>query len=546
MVSTPVLNLPMTNSNIDRHIGKVINNRYLIREIIGQGGMGKVYLAEDLSRGGMTVALKILSLNLPNQQISQRFAREIFIGAQLGRKNKHIARVLSYGITQDKVPFYVMEYLEGTNLKQILKQNPLSLSEFINITTQICLGLQSAHQGITLKGEIYPILHRDIKPENIFITEDKKNRKTVKILDFGIAKFLTERTGMTLTESFIGSLPYCSPEHMEGRKLVDVRSDIYSLGILMYEMLTGKHPFALKTNSFGNWYQAHKFQAPPNFEEISPHLTIPEELQSLVMQCLAKEVKHRPENVNIILAELEQIQKQINGEFVATIQSSIQNNSTADNSIQLVPITSLSERICLQKTWPKNKPVALICFPHLIQTQQGAIPTLWAMLPEQEIHQLSKNISCTQFLFQQHLYPVMLWSSVLCDMNMELTRWLSYFLDLKDPKGQKIIQALATTGFYHLLLFPLEKASVCTQVITLSLTALQRQQLFDWLANNEASNPNISMQETKKLLRSQHEKQKPEIMNHLVEMNRQNQGEWRKVMGNALNKVVKILSRPIF
>lgn len=546
MVSTPVLNLPMTNSNIDRHIGKVINNRYLIREIIGQGGMGKVYLAEDLSRGGMTVALKVLSLNLPNQQISQRFAREIFIGAQLGRKNKHIARVLSYGITQEKVPFYVMEYLEGTNLKQIIKQNPLSLSEFINITTQICLGLQSAHQGITLKGEIYPVLHRDIKPENIFITADNKNRKIVKILDFGIAKFLTERAGMTLTESFIGSLPYCSPEHMEGRKLVDVRSDIYSLGILMYEMLTGKHPFALKTNSFGNWYQAHKFQAPPNFEEISPHLTIPEELQSLVMQCLAKEVKHRPENVNIILAELEQIQKQINGEFVATIQSSIQNKSTTDNSVQLVPITSLSERICLQKTWPKNKPVALICFPHLIQTQQGAIPTLWAMLPEQEIHQLSKNISCTQFLFQQHLYPVMLWSSVLCDMNMELARWLSYFLDLKDPKGQKIIQALATTGFYHLLLFPLEKASVCTQVITLSLTALQRQQLFDWLANNEESNPNISMQETKNLLRSQHEKQKPEIMNKLVEMNRQNQGEWRKVMGNALNKVVKILSRPIF
>lgn len=546
MVSTPVLNLPMTNSNIDRHIGKVINNRYLIREIIGQGGMGKVYLAEDLSRGGMTVALKILSLNLPNQQISQRFAREIFIGAQLGRKNKHIARVLSYGITQDKVPFYVMEYLEGTNLKQILKQNPLSLWEFINITTQICLGLQSAHQGITLKGEIYPILHRDIKPENIFITEDKKNKKTVKILDFGIAKFLTERAGMTLTESFIGSLPYCSPEHMEGRKLVDVRSDIYSLGILMYEMLTGKHPFALKTNSFGNWYQAHKFQAPPNFEEISPHLTIPEELQSLVMQCLAKEVKHRPENVNIILAELEQIQRQINGESAANIQTSTSKTSTTDNSVQLVPITSLSERICLQKTWPKNKPVALICFPHLIQTQQGAIPTFWAMLPEQEIHQLSKSISCTQFLFQQHLYPVMLWSSVLCDMNMELTRWLSYFLDFKDPKGQKIIQALATTGFYHLLLFPLEKASVCTQVITLSLTALQRQQLFDWLANNEESNPNISMQETKNLLRSQHEKQKPEIMNQLVEMNRQNQGEWRKVMGNALNKVVKILSRPIF
>lgn len=572
MLSSPVLNLPMSKSNIDNYIGKIINNRYLIREMIGRGGMGKVYLAEDLSRGGMAVALKVLSLNLATQQMSQRFAREIFIGAQLGRKSKYIARVLSYGQTEDKVPFYVMEYLQGKNLKQLIKQSPLHVSEFLDIAIKICIGLKSAHQGITLKGEIYPILHRDIKPENIFITENNHNpdentgvkkTKAVKILDFGIAKFLTERAGMTLTESFIGSLPYCSPEHMEGRKLVDVRSDIYSLGVLMYEMLTGKHPFALKTNSFGNWYQAHKFQQPPRFEEVNPKVIIPEDLQSLVMQCLAKEVKNRPENINVILGKLEQLKKQLDGELISNINSHLNyhtlprtsqplnaknnnQNNQSENSLQLVPITSLSERICQQKTWPKNKPVALICFPHLIQTQQGGIPTLWAMLPEKEIQNLTKNISCTQFLFQQNHYPVMLWSSVLCDANLELTRWLSYFLDFQNPKGQKIIQALATNGFYHLLLFSLEKPGICTQVITLSLTALQRQQLFDWLATSEESSINVSLEETKNILRVQHEKQKPEIINRLMEAKHQNQLEWHQVVSSALNKVVKILSRPIF
>ncbi|MHC5827918.1 MAG: serine/threonine protein kinase, partial [Nostoc sp.] len=137
-------------SELDNYIGEVLNNRYLIRDLIGKGGMGRVYLAEDTAKGGMAIAIKILSLSLANQQMSQRFAREIFIGAQLGRKSEHIVRILSYGVTEDKTPFYVMEYLRGKNLKQILKIQPLTLSEFLDISNQICLGLQCAHQGISL------------------------------------------------------------------------------------------------------------------------------------------------------------------------------------------------------------------------------------------------------------------------------------------------------------------------------------------------------------------------------------------------------------
>jgi eukaryotic-like serine/threonine-protein kinase len=311
MVQNPIPNLANSKTELDVYIGKFLNNRYLIRDLIGKGGMGRVYLAEDVAKGGMAVAVKILSLSLGSQQMSQRFAREIFIGAQLGRKSKNIVRVFSYGVTEENIPYYVMEYLQGKNLKRILKNQTLSLTNLLDICHQICLGLQCAHQGIILKGENYPIVHRDIKPENIFLVNDIKKENIVKILDFGIAKFLTERSGMTITDSFIGSLPYCSPEHMEGRKLLDVRSDIYSLGILMFEMLAGKHPFQTTSNSFGTWYQAHHFQTPPTFAEVNPQLVIPAKLQKLVMSCLAKEVSDRPQNIKQILEALEHIKLQL-------------------------------------------------------------------------------------------------------------------------------------------------------------------------------------------------------------------------------------------
>ncbi|MDM9379492.1 serine/threonine-protein kinase [Chlorogloeopsis sp. ULAP01] len=501
---------------LDVYIGNFLNNRYLIKDVIGKGGMGKVYLAEDSAKGNIPVAVKLLSMNLVNQQMSQRFAREIFIGAQLGRKSTHIVRVLSYGVTEDKVPFYVMEYLQGKNLKSILKIEPLDLPTFLSVCHQICLGLQCAHQGVSLKGEIYPIVHRDIKPENIFLSEDTKENKIVKILDFGIAKFLSERSGMTITESFIGSLPYCSPEHMEGRKLLDVRSDIYSLGVLMFEMLTGKHPFQIKSHSFGDWYQAHRFETPPAFEEVAPQVKVPQELKNLVIGCLAKEVSNRPQNVNQILVTLEYIQRQQDRDFA--VSSNIYLNKEL---VQLVPVTSWSEKLCLQKKWPKNKPIASICFPHLLHTQQGSIPTFWAMLPQKEIARFLNKNNCVEFVFKKNLYPVVLWITVLSDAQVQLTRWLSYFLDLKDNQGYNLVHSLAALGYYHLLFFTLEEPNHCNNVITLSLNAVQRQQLLDYLEIRYKPDSVISFSESKAILKTEYENMKSEIMQSLAEQNKQ-------------------------
>lgn len=512
MPPNKVQNMDRQNAELDIYIGKFLNNRYLIRDLLGKGGMGRVYLAEDAAKGGMPVALKVLSLNLINQHMSQRFGREIFIGAQLGRKSKNIVRVLSYGVTEDQVPYYVMEYLQGKNLKQILKVQPLTIVKFLDICQQICSGLQCAHEGISLKGEIYPVVHRDIKPENIFINEDIKNSEVVKILDFGIAKFLTERSGMTLTDSFIGSLPYCSPEHMEGRKLLDVRSDIYSLGVLMFEMLTGKHPFQLKSNSFGSWYQAHRFQIPPTFAEVNPQVTVPQKLQNLVMSCLAKEVSDRPQNVSYILEDLANIKEHLN-DASATSKS---DKYLLPSPMQLVPVTTFSEKACLQKTWPKNKPVALIGFPHLLHTPQGTIPTFWAMLPKEEISKFLDKTHGTEFISKMNVYPMVLWLTVLYNNEPTLTRWLSYFLDLKDNRGQKIVQALAEMGYYHLLFFALEEPNQCTLVITLTLTASQRQLLADCLDVSQSSKTSILPNQAKTILKTEYEKLKSEIIRNLA------------------------------
>ncbi|MDZ8257892.1 serine/threonine-protein kinase [Nostoc sp. ChiQUE01b] len=526
-------------AELDDYIGQFLNNRYLIRDLIGKGGMGRVYLAEDTAKGGMPIAVKILSLSLANQQMSQRFAREIFIGAQLGRKSKHIVRILSYGVTEDKTPFYVMEYLQGKNLKQILKIQPLTISKFLEICYQICLGLQCAHQGISLKGEIYPIVHRDIKPENIFITEDSKKGEIVKILDFGIAKFLTERSGMTLTDSFIGSLPYCSPEHMEGRKLLDVRSDIYSLGVLMFEMLTGKHPFQTKSNSFGTWYQAHRFQMPPTVEEVNPQVKIPEILEKILMSCLAKEVSDRPQNINQILEGLEKVNAQVNDVIPSNSTEILQ----VSLPVQLVPATLLSEKECLQKNWPKNKPIASIGFPHLLQTPQKPIPTFWAMLSKQEIARFLDKTHSTEFISKMSVYPMLVWVTVLYDAQPSTTKWLPYFLDLKDNKGQNIARSLAEVGYYHLLFFPLEDPTHCSHVTTLNLTAKQRQQLVDWLDMSQQSNELILTSQAKNILKTEYEKLKLDILRNLATHQKSETDGLKTWMTKFLEIFLKLLLR---
>ena len=151
------------------------------------------------------------------------------------------------------------------------------------MTRQICLALETAHNGIIFHGKVCPVIHRDLKPTNIFVIDGDDGKEKVKILDFGIAKLAQEEEHNN-QEEFVGTPRYASPEQLQGYD-VDNRADIYSLGIIMYEMLTKKLPWQLEHNSVGEWYKAH-VEIPPN--DLPPELDIPSELRELIMQCLKK------------------------------------------------------------------------------------------------------------------------------------------------------------------------------------------------------------------------------------------------------------------
>jgi eukaryotic-like serine/threonine-protein kinase len=283
------------NSNpwIGRSLGD--NQRYRLDRRLGGGGMGDVFLATDL-RVGQQVALKLLKDNLvESPEMRQRFEHEIAICAAL--PNQHIVQIMDAGVTPEGYPFYVMEYLRGFTLGELLRdEHRLSVDRTVKIISQICNGLLLAHQGVNLpSGEyIEAVIHRDLKPDNIFLQPTDLG-EWVKIVDFGIAKILykDEDRPQTLTHTFLGTLRYASPEQMMGDRDLDARSDIYSLGVILYEMLSGADPFGFSIKprpmSEASWIIAHTSGQPislrsqPGCEQLSP------DLEAVTLRCLEKQ-----------------------------------------------------------------------------------------------------------------------------------------------------------------------------------------------------------------------------------------------------------------
>jgi serine/threonine-protein kinase len=188
----------------DPNYGRLVANRYQLVKLIGKGAMGRVYQAKDMLLGGVIVAVKFLSQALLSKKMRDRFYGEATICAMLGEQSNHIVRVRDYGVDENEISFYVMEYLEGESLSEVIRQQPLSLPRFLNMSRQICSGLQTAHKGIVRDGKLSPVIHRDIKPSNILIVQDESFGELVKILDFGIAKLLQSEGDQT--HSFMGTL----------------------------------------------------------------------------------------------------------------------------------------------------------------------------------------------------------------------------------------------------------------------------------------------------------------------------------------------------
>lgn len=265
--------------------GQKINDRYEIIKTIGEGGMANVYLANDtiLDR---KVAIKVLRGDLSNdEKFIRRFQREALSVSNLSHPN--IVEVYDVG-EEDGQYYIVMEYIEGKTLKQLLKKREtLSLPEVIDIMLQLTDGLAHAHESY--------IIHRDIKPQNIMILDNG----LVKITDFGIAMALNA-TQLTQTNSVMGSVHYLPPEQANG-KSATVKSDIYSLGILMYELITGSVPF--KGDNAVEIALKHMKEKIPSIRKQNP--TIPQSVENIVIKATAKNPRNRYDNVKEMHDDLE-------------------------------------------------------------------------------------------------------------------------------------------------------------------------------------------------------------------------------------------------
>ncbi|MBM0740648.1 serine/threonine protein kinase [Phormidium sp. CLA17] len=504
----------------DPNIGHLLSNRYQLVELVGKGAMGRVYRAEDVLLGGV-IAVKFLSQALiVNDSLRKRFKFEARTCAQLGQKSIHIVRVTDYGINEDDVPYYVMEYLQGESLSEIISTQTLLLPRFLSLARQICLGLQCAHQGILMDGQLCPIIHRDIKPSNILVSQNALLGELVKILDFGIAKLLQEDSGQT--SSFMGTLPYSSPEQMEGQDL-NARSDIYSLGIMMFEMLTGKMPLQAETHTFGAWYKAHHSKPPRTFKSVNPTLKVPNALETLVMGCLEKKAADRPQSIVEVLKALEPLEQRYsaNHHIGNRISEALAKKPLIEERSRSVA-PSLSGDIAAHAMWPKDKPVAQIVFPQIFSTGKESVPTIWVMLPQKEIHSLQVNRIYNRiyknFLCSMSPHPMVLWLTAIYNRfhsKEQGPRWLRCYLDLKTPFGQEMLRLMGETGQYQVLLFALEDPPQCAHGITITIHPSQCSLLKQWAIASQSSPSLGHPSMTKNLLQAEFEKLKPKIVEDL-------------------------------
>ncbi len=483
----------------------LLANRYQLKQLIGSGGMGEVFLANDILLGGIPVAIKFLTQTVVDKKMQQDFVREALMSAALSQKSLHIVRAYDYGVNEKGKPYYVMEYLCGKSLKDLI---PLPLPMFLTLSRQICLGLQCAHQGINIDGKICPLVHRDIKPANILVIPDPILGQLVKILDFGIARFLNYVSTASTSRGFNGTLPYCSPEQLDGEKL-DGRSDIYSLGVMMFEMLTGKKPWQPETDYFGAWYKAHHFEQPKAIADVKPTLRIPQKLNNLIMSCLAKKSCDRPQNIAQILQVLNSLEQSNCPSLTTTLPSSSILSRPLDSGL-----TITVEQSCRKLLWPENKPIQEIVFPQLLDTAQGSMTALWLMLPKQEIKNYALSTRYNQFIFIASPHPMMLWVTVLYNRQLA-PKWLPCYLDMQNPQNLRLVSFLAENEHYPLIFFTLEAPHSCTNVLSSRIEPTQRQMLKTWVKQIQSLPPASQPQLSKQLLKQQYKQIQSRTLQHL-------------------------------
>ena len=272
---------------VDPLVGTVVAGKYKIVKQLGEGGMGCVYLAEQqLGTTARKVALKTLHKHLSHDPaIKARFDREAGTVAALEHPNT--IQVFDFGTMEDGTLYLVMEFVQGRSVADILeKDGPMPPARVENILRQVCGSLEEAHG--------HGIVHRDLKPDNVVLCERAGQKDWVEVLDFGIAKRSSEHdpneAKLTQQGMVLGTPPYMSPEQFTGQP-VDLRSDIYALGVMTYEMLVGKYPF--EANTAWEWASKHMTEAPRPIETQALGSNVPDRMRNAITRALAKNKEER-------------------------------------------------------------------------------------------------------------------------------------------------------------------------------------------------------------------------------------------------------------
>lgn len=324
----------------DPLIGTVLAGNYEILEVLGQGGMGVVYRGKH-SLMERVVAIKMLLSQLISDTNSvKRFQQESKAAARL--KHPHIIDVYDFGISPAGQPYIVMEFLEGTPLSDLIKkEGQLGVERSIKVIAQACDALDHAHkQGV---------VHRDLKPSNIVLTQYDEEKDYVKVVDFGVAKLIevgNNNEGQRLTQAgeVCGSPVYMSPEQCMGQDL-DARSDIYSMGIVLYETLTGKLPILGKT--MVDTMSKHISEAPVPFNEARPDLYIPERLEWVVLKAMAKDPALRHQTMEEFKLDLDLAIPRPGKSTVLRTQEQKSPMDTIANFVKEVPIWTWAAAVAL-------------------------------------------------------------------------------------------------------------------------------------------------------------------------------------------------------
>jgi len=283
-------------------IGDILAGKYKVESVLGVGGMGIVVAARHIQLE-QKVALKfLLPQAMSSPEAVERFQREARSAVRL--RSEHVAKVTDVGVLESGAPYMVMEFLAGADLSHVVAATgAITIDEAVHFVLQACEAIAEAHS--------LGIIHRDLKPQNLFVTRRVDGKPLIKVLDFGISKTLDSQSGLSLTRtsSIMGSPLYMSPEQMRSSKNVDARSDIWALGVILYELLTGRVPFEAEAIPELCLKVVQDAATPPR----SLRAEIPEGLSAVVIKCLEKDPALRFENVADLAAALEPYSQEARG-----------------------------------------------------------------------------------------------------------------------------------------------------------------------------------------------------------------------------------------